>query len=39
MTSALQRFRVLDLSESIAGQYCCRLMADYGATVLLVEPP
>ncbi len=36
---ALQDIRVLDLSESIAGQYCCRLLADYGAAVTLVEPP
>ena len=39
MTSALERFQVLDLSESIAGQYCCRLFADFGAQVQLVEPP
>lgn len=39
MTTALERFRVIDLSESVAGQYCCRLMADYGASVMLIEPP
>lgn len=39
MTSALERFRVLDLSESIAGQYCCRLISDYGGSVLMIEPP
>src|SRR5262245_61193881 len=36
---ALGFIRVLDLSESIAGQFCCRMLADYGAEVTLVEPP
>lgn len=35
---ALSPFRVLDLSESIAGQFCCRMMADFGASVVLIEP-
>lgn len=30
---------VLDASESIAGQYCCRMFADFGADVTLIEPP
>jgi crotonobetainyl-CoA:carnitine CoA-transferase CaiB-like acyl-CoA transferase len=38
MTNALDGLRVEDRSESIAGQYCGRLLADYGADVLLVEP-
>src|SRR5205814_850531 len=28
-----------DLSDSIAGQFGCRMMADFGAVVTLVEPP
>lgn len=30
---------VLDLSESIGGQFCARLFADHGAAVTLIEPP
>lgn len=37
--SALSDLRVVDFSESVAGQYCSRLMAGYGADVVLVEPP
>jgi crotonobetainyl-CoA:carnitine CoA-transferase CaiB-like acyl-CoA transferase len=39
MIPAFSGLRVLDVSESVAGQYCARLLADYGATVTLVEPP
>jgi crotonobetainyl-CoA:carnitine CoA-transferase CaiB-like acyl-CoA transferase len=39
MTGALAGLRVLDLSDTVAGQFCCRMMADFGATVTLVEPP
>ncbi|BCW90840.1 Formyl-CoA:oxalate CoA-transferase [Alphaproteobacteria bacterium SO-S41] len=35
---ALAGIRVVDLTMSIAGQYCGRLLADYGAEVVLVEP-
>jgi crotonobetainyl-CoA:carnitine CoA-transferase CaiB-like acyl-CoA transferase len=35
----LSNFVVLDASESVAGQYCCRMFADFGADVTLVEPP
>ena len=31
--------KVLDLSEDIAGSFCTRLLADYGADVLKLEPP
>ena len=39
MSGALSGLRILDLSESIAGQFGCRMMADFGAEVILVEPP
>jgi crotonobetainyl-CoA:carnitine CoA-transferase CaiB-like acyl-CoA transferase len=35
---ALRDLRVLDLSNSMAGQFCGRLLADYGADVVLGEP-
>ncbi len=37
--TALGGVRVLDLSESVAGQFCSRMFADFGAEVLLIEPP
>ena len=37
--SALGHLRVIDLGESIASQYCSRLLSDFGADVVLVEPP
>jgi crotonobetainyl-CoA:carnitine CoA-transferase CaiB-like acyl-CoA transferase len=39
MTGALAGLRVLDTSDSIAGQFCGRMLADYGADVTLIEPP
>lgn len=38
MASALDDLVVLDFSESLAGQYCGRMFADYGASVILAEP-
>ena len=35
----LAGLKVLDLSQDIAGSFCGRLLADYGAEVLKVEPP
>ena len=37
--SALSALRVLDLSSGIAGGYCTKLLADYGAEVVKLEMP
>ncbi len=39
MDGMLGGVKVLDLSEDIAGSFCTRLLADYGADVLKIEPP
>ncbi len=36
---ALLGLRVLDLANNIAGSYCAKLFADFGAEVIKVEPP
>ena len=39
MPAALKRLKVLDLTHHIAGPYCTKLLADFGAEVTRVERP
>src|SRR6476469_3813214 len=39
LPSALDDLRVLDISQGIAGPLCARLLGDYGADVIKIEPP
>ena len=38
-SSALQRFRVIDLTQVRAGPTACRQLADWGADVIQVQMP
>jgi hypothetical protein len=39
MTLPLQRLKVLDLSQIMAGPFCCMLLGDMGADVIKIEQP
>lgn len=39
MVAAFDDLRVLDLSDRLSGAYCARMFGDFGADVLLLEPP
>ena len=37
--SALRHFRIVELSEGVAGEYCGKLLSDFGAEVVKIERP
>jgi crotonobetainyl-CoA:carnitine CoA-transferase CaiB-like acyl-CoA transferase len=37
--SALSDFRIVELSESVCGEYCGKLLSDFGAEVIKLERP
>jgi crotonobetainyl-CoA:carnitine CoA-transferase CaiB-like acyl-CoA transferase len=37
--SALRGFRIVELAGRVAGEYCGKLLSDFGAEVIKVEPP
>ena len=38
-SSALSHFTIVDLTTQLPGPYCSLLLADFGATIIKVEPP
>jgi hypothetical protein len=39
MTLPLAKLKVIDVSQVMAGPFCCMLLGDMGADVIKVEPP
>src|SRR3569832_2664220 len=39
MTLPLAQLKVLDVSQVMAGPFCCMLLGDMGADVIKIEPP
>ncbi|MDP9139410.1 MAG: CoA transferase [Pseudomonadota bacterium] len=37
--SALKSVRILELAESVSGEYCGKLLADFGAEIIKIERP
>ncbi len=37
--TALANYRILELAESVSGEYCGKLLADFGAEVIKIERP